>query len=75
MYHTIKFRVGFKGDHEISPKHRLERVILRKGTRLRTQLKPYVVETDDGPIEVADLFLDDGTTMRGVPFGAFAFVE
>jgi hypothetical protein len=32
-----------------------------------------VVETDDGPVEVADLFFADGTTTRSVRFEAFAF--
>jgi hypothetical protein len=39
------------------------------------QIKPYVMETEDGPIEVADLFFVDGTTARMVPFESFSFVD
>ena len=75
MCHSIEFRVDYEGDREISPRHHLERVLLRKGTRLRTQIKPYVVGSDDNLIEVADLYVEDGTIMRRVPFASFAFVD
>ena len=39
------------------------------------QVKPQVVETETGPVEVADLFFADGTTSRSVPFDDFAFVD
>jgi len=71
MRHTIEF----VADLEISPKHWLERLRIRKGSRLQAQIKPYVMETEDGPIEVADLFFADGTTVRMVPFESFSFVE
>jgi hypothetical protein len=53
----------------------LERVQIRNGDRLPAQIKPYVVETAEGPIEVADLFFEDGTATRQVPFAYFAFVD
>jgi hypothetical protein len=75
MYHTIEFSVEFMVDLEISPKHWLERMLIRRGTRLQAQIKPYVVETEDGPVEVADVFFADGTTTRRVPFEWFSFVD
>jgi hypothetical protein len=42
---------------------------------MQAQIKPYVIETEYGPVEVADLFFADGTTARRVPFGSFAFAE
>ena len=75
MYHTIQFAVEFVADLEVSPKHLLERAVLKPGTRLRAQVRPHVLETDDGPVEVADLFFEDGTTTRQVPFAYFTFVE
>ena len=75
MYHTLEFAVEFTADLEISPKYYLERLLIKAGTRMRAQIKPYVVETDDGLIEVADLFFEDGTTTRQVPFEYFSFVE
>ncbi|HZT82425.1 MAG TPA: hypothetical protein VFA26_19505 [Gemmataceae bacterium] len=75
MFHTILFAEEFAGDLEVSPKDYLERVLLKKGTRVRAQVKPYVVEADDGPVEVADLFFEDGTATRAVPFALFSFVR
>ncbi len=75
MYHTIEFLEEYAGDLEVSRKQRLERVQLRAGTRLRVQIKPYVIETPDGPVEVADLFFEDGTATRGVRFSLFSFVN
>jgi hypothetical protein len=74
MYHTIEFAADLWVDLEVSPRHRLERLLLRRGTRLPAQVRPYVVEAAEGPVETADLFFADGTTTRGVPFACFAFV-
>ena len=74
MYHTIEFTEEFSGDLEVSRKQKLERILLRIGTRVRAQLKPYIAETQDGPVEVADLFFEDGTATRRVPFASFSFV-
>ena len=54
---------------------RLERLLIRRGTRLHAQVKPYVVETAEGPVEVADLFFADGTATRAVRFERFRFVD
>ena len=75
MYHTIRFAVEFEGALEVSRKLPLERVRLHKGDRVEAQVRPHVVETDGGPVEVADLFFADGTVTRDVPFESFAFVE
>ncbi len=75
VYHTNEFGVEFLIDLEVSRRQPLERVRLRKGDRLRAQVKPYVAEAADGPVEVADLFFEDGTGTRRVPFACFAFVE
>jgi hypothetical protein len=75
MYHTIKFTGDLTVDLEVSPKQHLERLRIRKGERLQAQIKPYVVETEDGPVEVADLFSEDGTTTRMVPFSSFSFLD
>jgi len=75
MYHTLEFNVELTVDLEISPKQPLERLSIRKGTRRRAQLRPFVIETADGPAEVADLFFEDGTATRQVPFDRFCFVD
>jgi hypothetical protein len=75
VYHTIQFAVEYEATLEVSRKLPLERVRIHKGDRVDAQLRPHVVETDDGPVEVADLFFADGTATRNVPFGSFAFVD
>jgi hypothetical protein len=75
MYHTIQFAVEFTVDREISRKQPLERLLIVKGTCMRAQVKPYVEEATSGPVEVADLFLEDGSTIRVVPYAYFSFVD
>lgn len=75
MYHIIEFIAEHAGDLEISRKDRLERVKLYAGDRVRAQVRPYVLETDEGLVEMADLFFEDGTTTRAVPFSRFSFVN
>lgn len=75
MYHTIEFTDDILLDVATSARHRLERMLVRRGTRLPAQLKPYVVQTAAGLVEMADLFFDDGTSTSGVRFDQFRFVE
>jgi hypothetical protein len=75
MYHTLEFAAEFMVDLEVSRKQPLERVLIRRGTRVRAQLRPYVIEMENGPVEVADLFFEDGSATRGVRFECFSFVE
>jgi hypothetical protein len=75
MYHTITFVTDRWVDLEQSPSQPLERVLLRAGTRVAAQIKPYVVEDVLGPVEVADLFFEDGTAIRRIPFASFSFVD
>jgi hypothetical protein len=75
MRHTIEFATDLLVDLEVTPKNRLERLLVREGTRVRAQLKPYVVEAEDGPVEVADLLFADGTAIRSVRFEQFRFVD
>jgi hypothetical protein len=60
---------------EVCPNYRAEGLVIRKGDRLRAQIKPYVAEGLDGPVEVSDLFFDGGTATRQVPFACFRFVD
>ena len=75
MYHTIEFGKPLTLDLEISRKQPLEQVAIEKGTRLRAQVRPRILETKGGPVEAADLFFEDGTTSRSVPFASFSFVD
>ena len=75
MYHTIEFAVDSLVDVEVSPKQPLERSVIHRGTRVEAQIKPYVVETAEGPVEVADLFFEDGTVTRMVRWEFISFVD
>jgi hypothetical protein len=67
MYDTIEFASEFIANLEVCPNSRVEGLVIRKGELFRARIKPYVAETADGPVEVADLFLDDGTPTFQVP--------
>jgi hypothetical protein len=75
MYHSIEFNVTGMIDLETARKQPLERLCIERGSRLRVQLRPYVIEAADGPAEVADLYLENGSITRAVPFAFFAFTD
>jgi hypothetical protein len=75
MYHTIEFRLRGLAELETPGKSQVERLVIKQGTRLSAEIKPYVVETKRGPVEVADLFLEDGSIARAVRFATFRFVD
>jgi len=73
--HHIEFCTAFTTDLEILPKQWLERLRVLKGMRAYASLHPYVLETAEGPVELADLCFDDGTVARQVRFERFRFLE
>jgi hypothetical protein len=75
MYHTLEFLGDIVLDIAISPKLPLERLRVRRGNRLAAQVRPHVLETDAGPVEVADLFFADGSSACGVLFEQFRFID
>jgi len=75
MYHNIEFRLKGLAALETPGSARLEQVVIKAGTRLRAHVKPHVVESNWGPVEAADLFLDDGSVARGVRFASFSFLD
>jgi hypothetical protein len=75
MYHRIEFARELLAELDIPGEGRIPRVQIEKGTRLRAQIRPYIVESALGPIEVADLLLEDDTVARTVPFASFRFLD
>lgn len=75
MFHTLAFVKDHWVDLQRSAGQPLERVLLRRGTHRRARLQPRIVETGEGPVEVADLFFEDGSFSRSVPFAVFHFPE
>jgi hypothetical protein len=75
VYHAIEFTTDFHADFAHPPRHRLERLLLRRGTRLPARLRPHVLESARGPVEAADLLLEDGTVIHDVPFACFRILD
>jgi hypothetical protein len=75
MFQQIEFRREIMVDLEVSPRKRLERILIRLGERVSVDLLPYVVETLSGPVEAADLCFGDGSVSRCIPYAAFRFVD
>jgi hypothetical protein len=75
MVHEIEFQRVSLADVERPEYAYPQRVVIQKGTRFTAHVQPHVAESAAGPIEVADLQLDDGTLMRAIRFSAFRFLE
>ncbi len=75
MFHVIEFRNRVQLGLEVSRQRRMERLLVQPGMRLCVEIRPQIREGPGGPIECADLYLDDGATARCIPFAWFAFVE
>jgi len=75
MAHRIEFRWLVLAEVERPEYAYSQRVVIKEGTRLMAGVKPYVTESPDGPVELADLTLDDGSIARAVRFAAFRFLD
>ena len=75
MVHAIEFRWVVLADVDRPEYAYPQRVVIKEGTRLFAHIKPYVAQSPDGPVEVADLHLDDGSVARAVRFAAFRFLD
>jgi hypothetical protein len=75
VYHTLTFSDDLRIHSPDGTGHGQQRRLIPKGTPLQARTRPYVVEGEDGPVEVADLFLPDGTALHMLPFECFSFVE
>jgi len=75
MLHTIEFRWVVLADVDRADYAFPQKVVIKEGTRLQAEIKPYVAESDDGPVEVADLTFEDGSIARAVRFAAFRFLD
>ena len=75
MNHVIEFRLRGLAELETPGRSHLEQLVIKQGTRLSAQIKPYVVETKRGPVEVADLLFEDGSVARSVRMATFSFVD
>ena len=75
MIHPIEFRWLVLAEIDGPEYGLMQSVVINEGTRLSAKIKPYVAESPDGPIEVADLYLDDNSVVRAVRFAAFQFLD
>jgi hypothetical protein len=75
MIQPIEFRWLVVAEIDGSEYGLMQSVVIKVGTRLSAKVEPYVVASPDGPIEVADLYLEDGSVVRAVRFAAFHFLD
>jgi len=75
MLHQVEFRWLVLAEVNRPEYALMQRIVIREGTRLSAKIKPYVAESPDGPIEVADLYLENGSVARAVRFAAFRFLD
>lgn len=75
MYHSIEFKRDLLAELDIPGEGRTPQVLIDKGTRLKAEIRPYVVESALGPIEAADLLLEDGTIAHRVAFATFRLLD
>ena len=75
MYHVIEFVRAWWVNLERGPGRPVEQVLLARGSRLRAELRPHVLECGWGLMEAADLFFEDGSVAHDVPFASLTFVD
>jgi hypothetical protein len=75
MLHHLLFRADCRLDLQAHGRQRLERVRVRAGEVIEAKVRPYIHETEDGPVEMADLHLGDEAVLLGVPMARFQFVD
>jgi hypothetical protein len=75
MTHRVEFRWLVLAEIDRPEYAYPQRVIIKEGTQLAARIRPCVTESPDGPVEVADLTLEDGSTARAVRFAAFRFLD
>jgi hypothetical protein len=80
MFHRLQIRENLLADLRVPGKPRLEQLMLRAGETIEAQVRSYVRETDEGPVECADLFLNadlfltSGETLLDVRMEFFRFI-
>lgn len=75
MTHRLEFLSTHQLDLQLRGKPRLEQLLIKKGEVLEANVRPYVCEGADGPMEVADLELPYDGTLLTVPMSSFRFLD
>jgi hypothetical protein len=75
VYHVIEFVVDWWAEVERAPGQPVVQMLIPRGTKKAVSLRPRIVESGEGPMEVADLGFEDRSTVRGVPFATFVFAD
>jgi hypothetical protein len=73
MYHRLKFLANYRLDLLMPGQTRLEQLMIRESEVIEAQVRPHVQETQDGPVEVADLYMPQEGTLIDVPMACFQF--
>ena len=75
MFHQLEFRRMTLADVEQPAYAFMQRLVIKEGERLAARLLPHVEESAEGPVEVADLCLEDGCILKAVHYAAFRFLD
>jgi hypothetical protein len=75
MFHHIEFCLATIAEVQRPEDALMQRLVIREGERLVVQCKPHVEESADGPVEVADLYLEEGSILKAVRYAAFRFLD
>jgi hypothetical protein len=76
MYHIVEFVRDCWVDLEKSQGQPLQRVKLLRGTRRKAEVRPRIIyDRTKVAIEAADLFFEDGSAARKIPFSCFIFPD
>ena len=64
MTHQLRFRVDCQFDFQITAKPQLDKIKVRAGEVVKAQVRPFVQEGKEGPVECANLLLGTDGTVR-----------
>jgi hypothetical protein len=75
MWHTIRFEVEFLRPVKVGRRISGRSFRVKQFSKLRARVRPYIAETLTGPREMAEVDLEDGSTLLDVPMGYFEFLD
>jgi hypothetical protein len=75
MCHTIRFEVELLRPVNAGRATSQRSVRIKQFSKVRARVRPDIAETLTGPREMAEVDLEDGSTLLEVPMGYFEFLD
>jgi hypothetical protein len=75
MSHQLQFQADCKLNLLLPNSRKLQKVLVEQGNVIEAGVFPYIQEAEEGPVEVADLCLDQIGVLLAVRMACFRFVE